>query len=399
MSEQTPNRILSLDLLRGVALLGILLMNIQSFTMPGAAYLNPLAFGDLTGGNYGVWLASHVLADQKFMAIFSMLFGAGMLIFTNNLSAKGKPERPLHFRRMGWLLLFGLIHGYVFWYGDILFSYALCGFILFFFRNRSVRSLLIIAGILLLIGSLLNIATGMAIATLPEKALAGILESWKPESAMIAAEIAAYHGGFFSAFAYRWEETLFMQTYVFLTLFVWRATGMMLLGMALYKSGFFSLQWTRNAYLKLIIWGAVIGFSLIGYGLMKHHEHAFHVQYSMFIGNQFNYWGSVLIALSYASIVMLWVRSGKLKRLQQRLCAVGKMAFSNYILQTLIGVFFAIGLSMFGDLSRMAQLGIVLGVWALQLLLSPVWLQHFRYGPLEWVWRGLTYWKAPSFRK
>jgi uncharacterized protein len=126
-------RIVSIDALRGFALLGILYMNIQAFSMVSAAYMNPTAYGDLHGANYAVWLLGRLLADLKFMSIFSMLFGAGIFLLTSQVEASGRRPTPLHYRRMGWLLLFGLLHGSLLWYGDILYDYALCGMLVFLF--------------------------------------------------------------------------------------------------------------------------------------------------------------------------------------------------------------------------------------------------------------------------
>src|SRR5438132_1465135 len=128
-------RITTLDALRGFALLGILTMNMQSFSMIGAAYFNPTAYGDLTGVNYWVWYLCAVFADSKFMTIFSMLFGAGIVLMTGRAEASGRRAALLHYRRMGVLLLFGLAHAYVLWPGDILYSYAICGCVLYPLRR------------------------------------------------------------------------------------------------------------------------------------------------------------------------------------------------------------------------------------------------------------------------
>jgi hypothetical protein len=130
-------RIVPVDVLRGVALLGILLMNIQSFSMIGAAYVNPTAYGDLHGANWWVWLLCHILADQKFMTIFSMLFGAGILLMTQHVEARGLRSTRLHYRRMGWLILFGLLHGFLLWDGDILYDYGVGGLIVYLLRKMA----------------------------------------------------------------------------------------------------------------------------------------------------------------------------------------------------------------------------------------------------------------------
>lgn len=130
-------RIVSLDVLRGFAILGILIMNIQSFSMISAAYLNPTAYGDLTGLNRVVWTLSHLFADLKFISIFSMLFGAGIVLFARRLEAKGLRAGPVHYRRAIWLLLIGLAHGFLLWYGDILAIYGLVGLIVYLMWRRS----------------------------------------------------------------------------------------------------------------------------------------------------------------------------------------------------------------------------------------------------------------------
>ena len=148
---QPKERIIALDFLRGFALLGILLMNIQSFAMPFSAYFNPTAFGDLTGINLGVWTFSHIFADSKFMTIFSILYGAGIVLITQKAVEKGNRPGRVHYSRTFWLLIIGLFHAYVFWYGDILVLYAVTAFVAFLFRNLSSRWLLILGTVTLII--------------------------------------------------------------------------------------------------------------------------------------------------------------------------------------------------------------------------------------------------------
>ena len=131
-----PDRIQSLDILRGVAVLGILIMNIQSFSMISASYINPAAYGELSGMNKTVWMLSHVLADQKFLSIFSILFGAGILLFSDRVEQRGYLPARFYYNRLVWLFSIGLIHGYIFWHGDILVAYAACGALVFLFRRK-----------------------------------------------------------------------------------------------------------------------------------------------------------------------------------------------------------------------------------------------------------------------
>src|SRR5262249_14518006 len=133
-------RVVPIDVLRGVALLGILLMNIREFSMIGAAYENPTAYGDLHGANYAVWYVTSLLADTKFLAIFSLLFGAGMVLMASRQEKAGRPAWRVHVRRMLVLLAFGLTHAWLLWAGDILYTYALCGMVFFWFRRWSPRA-------------------------------------------------------------------------------------------------------------------------------------------------------------------------------------------------------------------------------------------------------------------
>ena len=138
----TEQRIGALHVLRGVGVLGILLLNIQSFAMPSAAYLNPSVYGDRTGANGVVWHATHLFGDQKFMAIFALLFGAGIVLMTSRAEARTGRSAALHYRRMGWLIVFGLLHAYLLWYGDILYTYGVCGLAVYLVRRRPAGQLI-----------------------------------------------------------------------------------------------------------------------------------------------------------------------------------------------------------------------------------------------------------------
>lgn len=400
MSTPTE-RLVAMDVLRGFALLGILLMNIQSFAMPGSAYLNPMSFGDFNGINQWSWIVTHVFADQKFMSLFSMLFGAGVLLFCDKAQQKGKPVTRLHYTRTFWLLMFGLLHGYLFWYGDILYAYGMCGFFIYLMRNKSIKTLLITAAVFMLVSCSYYLFMGASLEYFPAEARTGLMEAWAPDDTFQAKEIAAVTGGFTSGLELRLETTMFMQTYVFLTLIFWRAAAMMLLGMALYKSGFFQLQWQTKSYQKMLSICLPIGLAIVVVGLQANFKHNFSLEFSMFLGSQYNFWGSVFIALGYASLIMLMVQKRQFSALQNRLAAIGKTAFSNYILHTLVftTVFYGYGLGLFAEVERWQLILMVVTMWAVQLWLSPLWLQRFKFGPLEWAWRSLTYWELQPFRK
>lgn len=392
----------SLDILRGFAVLGILLMNIQSFSMIEAAYINPAAYGDLTGINKWTWIFSHVLADQKFLSLFSILFGAGIVLFTNRIESKGLKPAGLHYRRIFWLLIIGLIHAYVFWHGDILVPYAVCGSIAFLFRKKKPGTLLTVGLIIFSISSLIYLMFGLSIHQWPQEAIQNTMASWNPGPEKIASELATYRGEWLEQMTHRIPASLIFQTFIFLIWTGWRVGGLMLIGMALYKWRILTAESSRSFYYILMSLGFGVGLPVVIYGIIKNFSADWSLYYSMFLGSQFNYWGSLFIAIGYIGLIILFSKFIIKKKGNTPLQAVGRLAFSNYLFQTLICtfIFYGHGLGLFGKVQRITQLAIVLGIWASQLIISPFWLRYFRYGPVEWIWRSLTYWKPqPMLRK
>jgi uncharacterized protein len=391
---ELSTRIQSLDIIRGVALLGILLMNIQSFSMPDAAYLNPTVYGDLNGLNFWVWSLSHVLIDSKFMAMFSMLFGAGVLLFLQHAEVKHGNGFALHYRRMGWLLLFGLVHAYLIWSGDVLFLYAVCGFWIYFFRNVSPRNLWISGLIFLFVGWFFNALTQWGLGYMSDDELKSMSVDWAPSAQAILADTNAFTGSWVEQFNLRSENAFFMQTFVLLYLMLWRAGGLMLIGMALYKQGIFTGGVKNQALLRNSLICLIPGFAIVVYGVIFNFQHNWDMAFSQFGGSQFNYIGSVLVALGYVYGMAYIVQNNWLSGISSRLASVGRMAFTNYISHSLICtfIFYGFGLGLYGSFERWEQVLLVFSIWALQLIGSPAWLTKFKYGPLEWGWRRLTYW-------
>ncbi|MCI0626252.1 MAG: DUF418 domain-containing protein, partial [Acidobacteria bacterium] len=258
-------RIGSLDTLRGFALLGILVMNIQSFSMIFSAYFNPTNYGDLTGANYWVWLLSHVLFDQKFMTLFSMLFGAGVLLFTERAVAKGQSPARLHYRRMLWLILFGLLHTYLLWYGDILYLYGVSGLGIYLFRKRRPRTLIAVGILSLVAGSAISFLFGWSTQFWPAEEMRNLQQMWQPDAAKVAEEVNAYRGGWLEQMRHRVPTSFQFQT-LFTLMFFWRPAGVMLIGMALFKLGALSAQRSARFYWSLVAAGALVGLPLIVYG-------------------------------------------------------------------------------------------------------------------------------------
>jgi len=396
----SDERIKSLDVLRGFALLGILLMNIQSFSMIGAAYFNPSAFGSLEGANFWVWFVSHVFADLKFMGIFSMLFGAGICLMCERAQQSGRDFSGLHYRRMFWLMLFGLLHAHLLWFGDILFPYAVCGMIIYPCRNLRPRTLIVLGLAVLLVGSSLSLLAGLSMPYwTPEQLEEFTHESWNPPPERIQSELETYRGGWLDQMESRTNSAVGMQTFVMFYFFLWRAGGLMLIGMALFKYGVFSAGRSARFYLMLVVLGIFGGLPPIFYGCLRNIQAGWPPS-AFFVGSQLNYWASVLVSLGWVGAILLFYRNQWFAGLSRRLAAVGRMALSNYLLQTIIctTIFYGHGLGLFGQVSRGQQLLVVLVVWMISLLSSPWWLKRFRYGPLEWLWRSLTYWSPLRMR-
>ena len=395
-------RIVSIDVLRGFALLGILPMNIQYFSMISAAYSNPTAYGDLTGVDYWVWLLCHVFADEKFMTIFSMLFGAGIFLMTSRIEAAGKPSAGLHYRRMGWLIGFGLAHAYLLWSGDILVTYGMCGLVAYVARKLRPRTLLVLGLITLAVAPAVLTGYGLRSQHWSSREVQMATEDlWKPTPAEAASEIKAYQGTWRDQMKFRVHDSLQMEINFFVGFTFWRVTGLMLIGMALFKLGFFSARRRAPDYWTMIAIAACVGVPVILYGTQRDFANSWDFRYSFFYGAQFNYWASILVSLGWIGAMMLASQVAALLPLTRRLAAVGRMAFTNYILHTVIctTIFYGHGFGLFGKVERIWQFAIVVAIWAAQLVLSPVWLKHFLFGPLEWLWRSLTYSQWEPFRR
>ena len=392
-------RIDAIDVVRGFALIGILVMNIQAFAMPQAAYFNPTAYGDLEGANLYVWLAGRMLADQKFMAIFSMLFGAGIVLMAERAEARGGAS--VHNRRMGVLLAIGLLHAHLLWAGDILFTYAVCGMAVYPLRRLAPGWLAALGTTLLAVGSAYSVAVGLSLEYWTKEALTAFTaDLWRPTPEMIESSLAAFRGSWLDQQPVRSAEALAFQTFVLITWGFWRAGGLMLVGMALFKCDLFSARRSPRFHAGLIAVAAAVGLPLQAYGLSLDFERGWTL-WSFFIGVQFNYWPSIAVSLGYVGLVMLACRTPSLGRLTRPFAAVGRTALTNYLLQSVLctTIFYGHGLGWFGSVDRLGQVGLMAGVWAVQLVASPLWLRRFRFGPVEWAWRSLTYGARQPLRR
>ena len=417
-------RLVALDTLRGVAVLGILVMNIYAFAMPFAAYANPLAWGGTEPHNVATWIVTHVVFDQKFMSIFSMLFGAGIVLMSDRATQKGARFGRVFYRRQFWLLLIALLHAYLIWFGDILFFYAVIGMLVYGFRNMAPRRLVAVGCLLLVLAPLLSLGGGAYMQALKEQAerlearqqagesltddeAATVLE-WAearsfilPGDEEIAAELDAYTGSWRDALSHRVGFVASFQVNGLLFYILWRVGGLMLVGMALMKTGILGGRRDRVFYRRLMLAGYAVGLPITAFSAINAGAHQYDPLYMFRTGNLYNYVGSIVVAFGHIGLVMLCVTSGWLQHILRRFAAVGQTALTNYLLHSVVmtALFYGWGLGLYGEVSRLGQMGFVAGLIGLQLLVSPWWLARYRFGPVEWLWRTLTYWRPQPMRR
>jgi len=390
-------RITSIDVLRGVVILGILPMNIQFFALGDAAFFNPMAGSWTDRTDVVIWTCLHVLVGMKDLSIFAMLFGAGILMMEARAGARGQSTTAVHYKRMAVLLVFGLVHAYAIWYGDILYHYALAGSVVYVCRNLRCRTQIVLGA--LCYGVMLAILYSGAwlVPSLSEESAAQIYESFRPTVAQIQTFQSTYAGGWWQQMTARAPAALASQTLNFAGYMAWVSAGMMLVGMALFRLGVLEVRCPTRWYFVMIAGAVVIGLPTLLYGVYRNFSVDWDPRYSMYRGRMYSEFAAPFMALGWLSVVMLVWRSGRLSWLTRRLAAVGRMSMTHYVMQSVICalIFHGHGLGLVNQVDRVGQLGITGGVWLFQLTASPLWLRRFAYGPLEWLWRSLTYGRLP----
>ncbi len=402
-------RIQSLDIIRGFALMGILASNIQVFASAYVTINNPLAFGDISGLNLIVAAWTRIFVQSKFFPLFSMLFGAGIFLMTKKAEEKGAKADRIHIRRMMWLFVIGFFHVFLFWDGDILVVYGLAGVFVFLFRKVPARVLLPIALALIFFQVVNRGFVRPSNVDLTPGQLTARLNYWQPDQESLDRINGYYRGSW-------WKQTTARTTYNFFLLFrasPWKGLvayiGWMLLGMALFKFGIFFRKFPAHR-LKLMVLGLVVAviFRTLDYAVAFAHDWDFMFMRlypkpfsQFFLYNLVMQIEVILICTGYIAVLMLIIRSGKLQGLTKRLAAAGRMALTNYLMQSAIcsAIFFSYGFGLFGYVDRSGQLLVILLIWILQLWYSPLWLKYFRFGPVEWMWRSLTYRKHQPMRQ
>ena len=403
IANQGGERIASLDFIRGLAVMGILLANIVAFGQPFTAYMYPEAFLSPQGPADGwLWVAQFVLIDGKMRSLFTLLFGAGIYLFMERAWAKGATRR-LQVRRLLWLGAFGLFHYFFIWTGDILFLYAVSGLVALLFVKLSRSKQFVIGLIGYVLGGLLYLGFGVSMEAAASGAMAADAEQAAEMQAEMATakamelEDAAAAGtdiaaGDYGAVVARNLSDGPLELGTMLLLFWFETLPLMLIGMALYRLDFYSGGISRG---KLLSWGAV--GVLLGGALSA-------VIALRAMNDGFTYWGTLaafmgwshfprlLMSLGYLALLVAFAAHAK-GWLSQRVSAAGRAAFTNYLGTSILMmlVFHGWAGGLFGELTRLQLYGVVLATWAVMLAWSKPWLERYRYGPLEWLWRCLTY--------
>ena len=409
LPSNPTDRIRTLDLIRGVAVLGILAVNVAGFAAPDSAVYSPDMPRAGVWQDHAAYLVTFILFEGKMRALFSVLFGASLLLFTQRADAAGRDGAKLQARRLAWLLLFGYLHFALIWDGDILFLYAAIGFVALALRSWRPVQLVTAAALVLALWQvwgaamwLPSVATELAVnggAASPslQKQHAADLTEYRAEDAKDVAEAKLSWPAQvktkwtdraddpLNLIAYNWGETL-----------PW-----MLLGMALLRSGFFAGAWPR----KRMVWLASAGIGLggavtIAFAIWASRAH--YPEVTMHFATSF---GLALphlgMALGYAALLVLAAPQLLRWAPGQMLEAAGRMAFTNYLGTSLVmaALCYGWGLGLFGQFGAAQRWTLVLLVWALILSWSQPWLTRYRQGPLEWLWRSLTEWRVLAFRR
>ena len=423
LPTRLSERIYSLDILRGFVLLGILLMNIVGFGLWGS-YSDPTVSGGADGLNLQVWKINTVFFEGTMRGLFSLLFGVGMFVLTDRLEKKGAGLKvaEIYFRRNLWLIFFGLIHGYLLlWHGEILYSYGLFGLLIFSFRKMVPWKLAAIAIYLMFCGTVWDFADHLALKKLAReveiakqytsdgrpltKDLTEAQTKWGEKLRERSPEVVnekneSMRQGYFQVVAFlapqiTEENMVYPYRYD-----PWDVMSMMLLGIALFKWRILTANRSYKFYLMMAAIGYAIGLAINYYELRL----VLDSQFSLLGMSQSHityYWGRLFVAFGHLGLIMIFCKAPILRWFKSSIAAVGKMALTNYLMHSLIClfVFTGAGFGLFGKLQRYELYYVVFAIWIFQLILSPIWLTYFQFGPVEWLWRTLTYQKKQPMRK
>ena len=415
-------RIQSIDTLRGVALLGILLLNIIAFANPFAAYMDPRVDGATAGIDLATFMTMDILFEGSMRAIFSMLFGAGLLIFMAKPNTDPEYVKGLFYRRTLLLVAFGLFNAYILvWAGDILYGYGMAGLVLFFFRDFSARKLALYSAIVFVLLTIMHSGLQYNTRTLKSEADAvaalpagtelsdeqqsavdswiGFLETQAMTPELIQEELETKQAGYVANFIGAAKSNIIMQTITFVGFVLWDVLAMMLLGMAFWKWGLFDASRSLRVYMTMLLLGFGIGIPLNYWETLTYVNSGFEPHWIANMRPTYDI-GRLSLAMGYIGLVMVICKIGVLGAVRNALAKVGQMALTNYLSQSLICnvIFMGFGFGLAGELARHQIYYVVIGVWIFQLVTSSLWLRHYRFGPAEWLWRSMTYKKIQTLK-
>jgi uncharacterized protein len=418
------SRIDAVDILRGVAVLGILLINIVGFGLPDPAYFDPSLSGGSTGWDLRIFFINSILFEGAMRGMFSMLFGAGIILFMQKKEEEGAGLKlaGIWYRRLILLIIFGMIHAYLFvWPSEILFAYGMIGLLLFPFRNSAPRKLLLYAASIVLIGIIVNHGDFMKIKRQHNNYLQAVdmfgrgekvpypvlmdyyawIEKYaimKPGPERLGNRIGNMQKGYFSAVKEMAKDSYFFESEYHYRHNYLDILSMMLLGMALFKLRVFHAERTWKFYGLLVIIGYGIGIPINLWETTTYIQQDFSLLTYYQLLRTYDI-GRIAVMMGHVGLVMLFVRSGILTPVRKLLSAAGRMALTNYVMQTVLANIIFIGFAQYGRWQRHELYYLVTAIWFFQLTFSLIWLRYFRYGPFEWAWRSLTYRKilANSF--
>ncbi len=389
-------RIATIDTVRGVAVMGILFLNILAFALPEAAYISPRAYGLNDAADRVAYYAVLILFDGKMRGLFSFLFGASLLLVADRAEAAGRDPAAVHYARMGWLFVLGLAHAALLWRGDILAHYALIGSVAYAFRALGPGRLLAFGIAFAAVDALLMGSIPLAYLSIRPSDGATAAQNLRdfrnafgvPAPAVLAQELALYRGSYAGILAHNLAE---IGESLGNTLIIgFETLAYMLFGMAALRSGMLDGRWSRRRLWRWAIGG--MGIGLLGYGAIAVLIASRDLDVLAIVAGPIALATpvrAIMIPGWAATIVLLAAGSGPVAR---RFAAAGRMALSNYLATSIVMcfLFYGWGLGQFGHWSRASLYLPVFAMCAAMLLWSPWWLARFRYGPFEWLWRSLA---------
>lgn len=421
---QAPNiRIIQLDILRGYALLGIFWINVIVFGLPVGIYSVPGIIGTHPELNIAFWAFSELMVEGTMRGLFSILFGASALLFLDEvrLANQGLAIVDRFYRRNILLILFGLLHAYfLLWPYDVLYAYGLIGMFLFPLRKIKAKTLFIIGVIVLLIGEYdirdvvqnfqqqENISISNEYNSQPAASSEIIINHTGIDSDMrhsilltMNEDIEDHMLGYFDLLLDNIDAVMLEETVKMYTTYIFDIGGMMLIGMALFKLGILSGAGSRRFYLLLMISGYGVGLFFRSLSVIADIKAGFNPELAMQHAS-INYTiGRLPITLGHIGLIALLCRIRLFDGINQAIAKVGRMALTNYIMQSVISIFlfYGFGLALYGTLEHYELIYVCLAVWIFQIGFSVIWFRYFKQGPLEWVWRSLIYGQRQALRK